>query len=166
MNTLLHTMKKKFTASCRCLLPLPPAAAAAFCRCLLPLPPAAAAASCRLRKALFAIIAVASLFLCCTANVFAQTTETVPGKEMNESVVKIEPINVSMQNTTILEQVIIFKMKNEQGLEKEYVTPDERKIIEKKVKEYEKNKKITDRVGKIYCINSKFEVVSVEEIKK
>ncbi|MFA5782566.1 MAG: hypothetical protein WC868_09895, partial [Bacteroidales bacterium] len=41
-------MKKKFTASCRCLLPL--------------------------SRALFAVVAVASLLLFSTANVFAQTT--------------------------------------------------------------------------------------------
>ncbi|MBI4649654.1 MAG: hypothetical protein HY738_24395 [Bacteroidia bacterium] len=74
-------------------------------------------------------------------------------------------INNNKQDTTILEQVIIFEVLDEKGLAKEYVTHEERKIIEEKVKEYEKNKKINDRAGKIYNINSKFEVESVKEIK-
>ena len=92
--------------------------------------------------------------------------EPVIAKEMQEPVIKIEKANENVQKPEILEQVILFKLTDEKGLEKEYVTKEERQIIEKKVKEYEKDKKINDRAGKIYNINSKFEVESMEEIKK
>lgn len=65
-----------------------------------------------------------------------------------------------------LEQVIIFEVHDENGNMKEFITSDERKIIESKIKEYEKEKSITDRSGKIYVINNKQEVIFVNEVKK
>ena len=77
---------------------------------------------------------------------------------------------VKTNNETLItpewEQVIIFEVQDENGYMKEFITSDERKIIETKIKEYEKEKSITDRSGKMYVINNKQEVISVKELIK
>lgn len=67
---------------------------------------------------------------------------------------------------TIVKQVVLFEVRDDQGNAKEFITQTERKIVEAKIHEYEKQKNITDRAGYIYIINSKYEVVSIKEKQK
>lgn len=64
------------------------------------------------------------------------------------------------------EPPIVLKMVDENGNEIKFITTtDEYKKMENKIREYEKQKGVTDRTGKVYFINSNYDVVSVTEQK-
>ena len=63
-------------------------------------------------------------------------------------------------------QKIIYQVEEENRKLLVWVTPADGIIIENRIKEYEKQNRITDRTDKIYILNTKFEVISVKEQKK
>lgn len=86
--------------------------------------------------------------------------------KINNKTIEEEKKQKTLEGQSALEQVILFELQDEKGNAKEFVTTDERKMIEKKVKEYENKKNVTDRTGKVYVINNEFEVVSVKKLIK
>ncbi len=76
--------------------------------------------------------------------------------------VESESIKIVVPNTPIEKHDIIVRMEDENGNEMKYiVTRDEYRIMENRVREYEKENGITDRSKNIYVINDKFEPVKV-----
>lgn len=73
----------------------------------------------------------------------------------------------SERQLTAKDEPINFYFLDDYGNEMRYImTWDERRKIEDRIKEYEKQNNIIDRGGKIYFINSNYDVVLVKEQEK
>lgn len=71
------------------------------------------------------------------------------------------------QDSKSPEQILFFKILDEQGLEKSYISIEERLKIEKKINEYKRNKETKNEADiKMYIINDKYEVIGIENIKQ
>lgn len=92
--------------------------------------------------------------------------EDIYTKDVNVNNVIIINDKKPIIQTEELKQVILFKVVDDNGNEMEYVPLEDRKIIEKNIEEFEKNKKINNRDGKVYIINMKKEVVTLNDLKK